>query len=124
MAGGYAATSVLLKQNPEIDAIFCANDVMALGAMRRLRELGRRVPEDIALVGMDDIDLGRVSTPTLTTVTLMASERGRIATELLFGRIGGGDEGGAARSVKVMPRLIVRESSTGYIVRQGGHDAG
>ena len=122
MTGGYAAAKVLLKQNPDIDAIFCANDVMALGAMRCLRELGRRVPEDVALVGMDDIDLGKVSTPTLTTVTLMASERGRIATELLFDRIGGDEGDGAARSVKVMPRLIVRESSTGYIVRQGGQD--
>lgn len=124
MAGGYAAVKVLFKRNQKIDAIFCANDVMALGALRCLRELGRRVPEDVALVGMDDIDLGRVSTPTLTTVTLMASERGRIAAELLFDRIEGREADGEARAVKVMPRLIVRESSTSYVVEQiGDHGA-
>lgn len=116
VAGGYAAAEGLLKRNPDIDALFCANDLMALGALRCLRELARRVPEDVALVGMDDIDLGRVTTPTLTTVTLMASERGRSAAELLFDRIEG-EADGETRAVKVMPRLIVRESSTAYIVR-------
>lgn len=123
MAGGYAAAEALFERRPDIDAIFCANDVMALGAMRRLREVGRRVPQDVALVGMDDIDLGKVSTPTLTSVTLMASERGRIAAELLFDRLEGDDPNGEEQVIDVMPRLIVRESSTSYIVRQSERDA-
>ncbi len=118
MAGGYGAVDGLLKGHPELEAVFCANDVMALGALRRLRELGKRVPEDIALVGMDDIDLGKISTPTLSTVALLAGERGRIAAELLFERIAGEEGDREARTVMVMPRLVVRESSTGYIVRQ------
>lgn len=118
MAGGYTAAKTLLERNPDIDAVFCANDVMALGALRCLREQGRRVPEDVALVGMDDIDLARVTTPTLTTVTLMASERGRLAAELLFGRLESEDADGETRSVKVMPRLVVRESSTSYVIQQ------
>ena len=123
MAGGYAATERLLQRNPDIDAVFCANDLMALGAMRCLRELGRRVPENVALVGMDDIDLGRVTTPTLTTVTLMASERGRTAAELLFERVEGAADADT-RAVKVTPRLIVRESSTAYIVRHSNDPGG
>jgi LacI family transcriptional regulator len=115
MTGGYRVTARLLEAEPGIDALFCANDVIALGAMRRLRELGRDVPGEIAVVGMDDIELGKVSTPTLTSVTLLASERGRIAAELLLERIKGGTTPDEPRKVTVMPRLIVRESSTDYI---------
>jgi LacI family transcriptional regulator len=115
MTGGYQAAARLLEAEPGIDALFCANDVIALGALRRLRELGRDVPGEIAVVGMDDIELGKVSTPTLTSVTLLASERGRIAAELLLERIKGGATPDEPRKVTVMPRLIVRESSTDYI---------
>lgn len=114
MAGGYTAVDTLLAQSSRIDAIFCADDVIALGALRRLRELRRHVPQDIAVVGMDDIDLGKVSTPTLTSVSLLASERGRVAAELLFERLR--NPGLEPRKVTVMPKLIVRESSTDYIV--------
>ena len=114
MAGGYRAVDRLLGQQHDLDAIFCANDVMAFGAMRRLRELGIGVPSQVALVGMDDIELGKISTPTLSTVSLLAEERGRLAAELLLERLLGGaaDE---PRKVTVTPRLIVRESSTDYI---------
>ena len=123
MSGGYTATKALIERDQVIDAIFCANDVMAMGALRCLREYDRRVPEEVALVGMDDIDLGRISTPTLTTVSLMASERGRLAAEMLFDRIEGEEADAEARIVNVMPRLIVRESSTSYVVRRGRQGA-
>jgi len=54
----------------------CANDLMALGVMRYLREQGLRVPEDVAVVGMDDIEHAATSFPSLTTVSLLAAERG------------------------------------------------
>ncbi len=114
MAGGYRSVDRLLAGHDELDAIFCANDVIAFGAMRRLRELGIGVPSQVALVGMDDIDLAKISTPTLSTVSLLAEERGRLAAEMLLERL----LGGAAeepRKVTVTPRLIVRESSTDYI---------
>lgn len=116
LAGGYTAVDTLLGQSSQIDAIFCADDVIAVGALRRLRELGKRVPQDIAVVGMDDIDLGKVSSPTLTSVSLLAGERGRIAAELLFERLVHPDL--EPRKVTVTPKLIIRESSTDYILRE------
>lgn len=116
MAGGYTAVDALLAQSARLDAVFCADDVIAVGALRRLRELGKRVPDDIAVVGMDDIDLGKVSSPTLTTVSLLAGERGRVAAELLFERLGNPDL--EPRKVTVMPKLIIRESSVDYLVRE------
>lgn len=126
MVGGHAAVDVLLGNRPDIDAIFCANDAMAFGVLRRLRELGKRVPQDVALVGMDDIELGKVSTPTLTTVSLLAGERGRIAAELLLERLSGKQKAEEPRKIMVMPRLIVRESSTDYILqtKETAHVAG
>ena len=114
MAGGYRSVDPLLDRQGDLDAIFCANDVIALGALRRLRELGIGVPSQVALVGMDDIELGKISTPTLSTVSLLAEERGRLAAELLLERLMG-DVPEEPRKVTVMPRLIVRESSTDYI---------
>ncbi len=114
MAGGYRSVDALLARQDDLDAIFCANDVIALGALRRLRELGMGVPSQVALVGMDDIDLEKISTPTLSTVSLLAEERGRLAAQLLLERLleGTSEE---PRKVTVTPRLIVRESSTDYI---------
>lgn len=124
MLGGYGAAGALLERRPDLDAIFCANDVMALGALRRLRDLGKRVPEDIALVGMDDIELAKVSTPTLTTVALLAGERGRIAAELLFDRIQGENAEWEPQVVTVTPQLIIRESSSPIVRESASRHAG
>lgn len=118
MQSGYRAVDGLLRGAPDLDAVFCANDLMALGVLRRLRELGRRVPEDIAVVGMDDIDMAAMSAPTLSTVSLQAEERGRVATELLIERLSL-DGPLPPRAVTVLPRLVVRESSTGHVVLEG-----
>lgn len=116
MIGGYTAVDDLVRNAPDLDAIFCANDLMALGVLRRLRELDRDVPSDIALVGVDDIESGKVSTPTLTSVSLLSGERGRIAVELLLDRLTNTELAEEPRKVTVMPRLIIRESSTEYLV--------
>ena len=76
---GYAAAKVLLERCPELTAIFAVSDVTALGAMRALRDLGKRVPEDISVMGYDGIAIGQYSLPRLTTVrqdTQQLAERG------------------------------------------------
>jgi LacI family transcriptional regulator len=90
------------------DAIFCANDLIALGVLSALRAAGLDVPRDVALVGMDNTNLSLVTSPPLTTVDLGAAERARIAAELLLARIA--QPSRRARSVDVEPRLVVRES--------------
>lgn len=79
MPEAYAATKVLLERCPDLTAIFAISDVMALGAIRALCDLGKRVPEDISVVGYDGIVIGQYSLPRLTTVrqdTQQLAERG------------------------------------------------
>jgi LacI family transcriptional regulator len=90
------------------DAIFCANDLLALGALNALRTAGLDVPRDVALVGMDNTNLSAVTSPPLTTVDLGSADRARIAAELLLARIEHPSR--RPRSVGVEPRLVVRES--------------
>ena len=88
VASGVAATEQLLATDPTIDAIFAASDLMALGALQVLRREGRRVPEDVAVVGFDDIDLARVSTPPLTTVRQDTVAQGQMMVRLLLQLLG------------------------------------
>ncbi|MCW2965586.1 MAG: LacI family transcriptional regulator [Actinomycetia bacterium] len=104
--GREAAERLLARTTP--DAIFCANDLLALGALSALRAAGLGVPSDVALVGMDNTNLSLVTSPQLTTVDLGSGERARIAAELLLARIARPTR--RARSVGVEPRLVVRES--------------
>ncbi len=120
MTGGYAATSQLLSGGHDFDGIFCANDVMALGALRRLQEAGVSVPAEVAVIGVDDTEYGRLSTPTLSTVSLQAAERGRLAAEMLLRRITHDEPDPETHTVTVAPRLIIRESS-GTSTRQVSH---
>jgi len=68
MASGYSAMEQLLSAMPEMTAVFAFSDVMAIGALRALRDHGKRVPEDISLIGFDGIELGRFAFPRLTTI--------------------------------------------------------
>lgn len=86
---GYAATERLLARQGDVTAIFAVNDVTALGAMECLHQRGRRVPDDISVVGFDDIYLASHANPPLTTVRLPAFDMGVAATELLIGAIEG-----------------------------------
>ena len=67
----------LLDDDPQLDAVFVASDLMAHGALRALREAGRRVPDDVAVVGFDDIEIARYTEPPLTTVRQPIVEIGR-----------------------------------------------
>lgn len=110
LAGGYQEAAKIVSAKVIPDAIMCANDLMALGVIRYLREVGLRVPEDIAVAGMDDIEHGANCYPSLTTVSLLAAERARMAAELLLERLGSNADG-TPQQLQVFPRLIVRESS-------------
>jgi DNA-binding LacI/PurR family transcriptional regulator len=86
---GIAAMRALLATRPDLDAVFAANDPMALGALRVLREADRRVPEDVAVVGFDDSVLASQTLPTLTTVHQPIEEMGRAMVRLLYDKIRG-----------------------------------
>jgi len=106
-AGREAARNLLARVVP--DALFCANDLIAIGALGALRAGGLEVPRDVALVGMDNTTLATVTSPSLTTADLGSAERARFAAELLLARIEQPNR--RARMVDVEPRLVVRESS-------------
>ena len=88
-AGGTSAMRALLEQEPEIDAVFAASDLMACGAIRTLRDAGRRVPEDVAVVGFEDAPVAGQTDPPLTTVHQPNEEMGRRMAQVLIARIRG-----------------------------------
>ncbi|MFC0508762.1 LacI family DNA-binding transcriptional regulator [Micromonospora costi] len=88
---GAASMRRLLEVRPDLDAVFVASDLMAFGALRTLREAGRRVPEDVAVVGFDDAPIARQADPPLTTVFQPVEEMGRQMARLLVARIRGDD---------------------------------
>lgn len=98
-----------LAGKPDITAVFAANDHMALGIMRALHEAGRRVPEDISVVGFDDVPESAYYLPPLTTVRQNFEEVGRSCVSLLLDQIEA--DGTPGRSVSVPPQLTVRTSS-------------
>lgn len=108
-ASGAAAMAGLLERRPDIDAVFAASDPMALGAMRAIKEAGRRIPEDIAVVGFDDSPVGPHTDPPLSTVHQPVEEMGQQMTRLLLARISG--EALGELSVVLPTRLVVRDSS-------------
>ncbi|KIF71759.1 LacI family transcriptional regulator [Streptomyces sp. AcH 505] len=85
--GGRAAMGELLDRRPDIDAVFAASDVMAAGAMTELRRRGRRVPEDVAIVGFDDSIVAHHTVPPLTSVRQPTEDIGRSITRLLLDEI-------------------------------------
>ena len=106
---GRQATDVLLRSEAHLDAIFCGNDQIARGVADALREAGRRVPDDVAVVGFDNWEVIAVaSRPPLTTVDMNLRELGRAAGERLLAAI----EGRPSAGVQLLPcSLVVRESS-------------
>ncbi|MFB2582758.1 LacI family DNA-binding transcriptional regulator [Herbiconiux sp. P15] len=109
-AEGYAATRELLSSAVRPDAIFCYSDLLAMGAIRAVFDAGLRVPDDIAIVGVDDIEEGRYSRPSLSTVSLDTPFIAAQAVSRIAERID--DPNREAVEVVAPHRLIVRESST------------
>jgi LacI family transcriptional regulator len=109
LLGGVDAARVLLDLPDPPTAIFCFNDNMAIGAMRVARERGLRVPEDLSLIGFDDLDEAHIVHPTLTTIRQPLAEMGRIAVSLLMRLLD--DQPIEALHVELATRLVVREST-------------
>lgn len=103
------ATRSLLTGRPDTDALICFNDVVAMGALAALRDLGRRVPEDVAVVGYDGLPIGRLVTPQLTTIAVDMAELAEAAVELCAGLLDGTVAPGEHR--RVAYRLEVRRST-------------
>src|SRR5699024_3376699 len=106
---GRSAAHVLLDEHPDVDAIVCANDELALGVLAGLRERGRRVPQDVGVVGYDDSPEAPYSFPPLTTISPDKTFLARIALDMLIERIDGYD--GPPRIVTAPHQLVARESS-------------
>ena len=104
---GEQAMMQLLDREPGLDGVFAANDLMASGALRALRSAGRRVPEDVSVIGFDDIELARHTEPPLTTVRQPIVEQARTMTELLLTQIGGQQ---VVQSVVLPTELVDRAS--------------
>ena len=109
-AGGHEAMVELLRLEDRPTAVFAANDLMALGAMMAIREAGLRIPDDIAIVGLDDIPAARLVHPPLTTVAQFPDRLGQMAAELLFARLRG-EAPERGRLLRHACELIVRDSA-------------
>jgi DNA-binding LacI/PurR family transcriptional regulator len=111
---GYEA-GLHLAEDPEVTAVFCANDHMALGLLRAMHERGRQVPADVSVIGFDDIPESGYLAPPLTTVRQDFGELGRRGLELLVEQLDEPEDatgpGGIRRHVMVAPELILRQST-------------
>jgi LacI family transcriptional regulator len=113
--GGRRATAELLAHAPQLTAIFVLNDLMALGALEAARTAGRRVPDDLSIIGFDDIPFSALANPPLTTVGQPIRQLGEQAADLLLHVIEHGAtltvEEGAQPSVELPNQLMVRQST-------------
>lgn len=104
---GAIAMRQLLRDDPQLDAVFVANDLMAVGALQALRQAGRRVPDDVAVVGFDDIEAAKYTEPPLTTMRHPIFEQAAAMVRLLLGLF----EGGPSDPVILPTELVIRESA-------------
>lgn len=116
VAGGMAAAHALFERHAHdggIDAIVAANDLLAIGVMHAARESGLTVPDDVAVTGMDDTEIGKIFYPRLTSVSLGSSERGRRAATMMLGLVVDGDDSveTGTQHVSVGPELVIRDST-------------
>lgn len=107
--GGYLKAKSWLNRSDRPEAVVAANDLMAIGVMKACEEAGLSIPEDVAIIGMDNLDLASRVHPKLTSVSLKQEEIGRKAAELLMDRLQGNPR--PRREVKLQPELVVRSSS-------------
>lgn len=112
-AWGRGATRVLLSQHPDVDAIFCGSDQIARGALDALREAGRDIPHDVAVIGFDNWEvLVMNSRPNLSSIDMNLEKLGQIAANKLFAAIDGQKLEGGVETVPC--RLVPRESTTPF----------
>ena len=107
--GGFEAMQSLLAMNARPQAVFIGNDAMAVGAYQALYQAGLKIPEDMAIVGYDDIELARYMTPPLTTIHQPKDELGELAIDVLIHRMA--DPQQKQQRVQLTPELVVRGSA-------------
>jgi DNA-binding LacI/PurR family transcriptional regulator len=107
LEGGRRAVRALLAAGPQVTAVVCVNDVMAVGALRELRDRGLRVPEDVSVTGFDNVNLAQFCHPALTTVHIPRDQIGRTICECLMNR----DAAPLEREFVIDPELVVRDST-------------
>jgi DNA-binding LacI/PurR family transcriptional regulator len=109
---GYVAAQKLLATGKPFTSLFAFNDVSAIGAIRAFLEAGRRVPEDISVIGFDDIHAAAFHNPALTTIRQPLWQMGKLAAETLLKRIAGGPESVFPEILTVEPELVIRQSTS------------
>jgi DNA-binding LacI/PurR family transcriptional regulator len=107
---GYAAMEALLKGQRDFTAIFCFNDIAAIGVIRAIHDVGLRVPEDVSVIGFDDILCAAYQKPSLTTVRQPLREMGNKGAQMLLAMIANSETEAVAETV-MQPELILREST-------------
>jgi LacI family transcriptional regulator len=106
---GYLAMKELLSKMPDLDGVFSANDQMSVGALKALSEAGRRVPDDVKVIGYDDVFIASVMEPSLSTIHVQKHLMGRTAAELVIDQIENNSKPGTA--VELESKLVVRKST-------------
>lgn len=105
-ADGYRAVNALLQRNAAFTALFAMSDVMAIGAIRALKDAGKRVPEDVSVIGVDGLEIGAYTVPRLSTVAQSAESLARQSLELLMNGIQGKDS-----SHEIVPVTVEQRES-------------
>lgn len=108
---GYDVTRRLLARKEPFSALFAFNDISAIGAIRALRESGLSVPNDVSVIGFDDIESAAFQNPALTTVRQPLHKMGKIAAETLLDRIARPGQGSRPGQITVEPEIMIREST-------------
>jgi DNA-binding LacI/PurR family transcriptional regulator len=112
---GYRVTQKLLASGEPFTALFAFNDISAMGAIRALYECGRNVPQDVSVLGFDDIQSASYQTRSLTTIRQPLKKMGRIAAEAVLRRVRGGDEADQAPWQIVVPAELVERETTSVV---------
>lgn len=111
---GYTAMKKLLEQVPDMDGVFCGNDQMAIGALKAIKETGKRIPEDIKIMAYDDVFLSSVVEPSLSTIHIRKRHTGIKAAEILFHRLENPeDDSDVPIGIKMDANLVIRQSTIG-----------
>jgi DNA-binding LacI/PurR family transcriptional regulator len=105
---GLAATEAVLRAVPRVTAVWAQNDLMAAGLLKGMARAGVWVPEDVSIMGMDDLLVPEMVSPSLTTIAQPVSEMARRAVEMI---LNAKDKMQITRRVLVKPRLVIREST-------------
>lgn len=111
--GGFDAMQKLLAQRKLASAVMCSNDMTAIGALRALNEKGLRVPQDISVIGFDDIHMAQYTSPALTTIRMSCPELAQNAVDALLSHAEGAPKAPVAVTRNISTNLVVRQS-TGY----------